>query len=64
MVGVEKENVLIAAGDFSLTLLPQFGGKIASIRVKGKELLQAPLSPIAPRTQTTAFDACDASGWD
>ncbi len=35
-VGVEKENVLIAAGDCSLTLLPQFGGKIASIRVKGK----------------------------
>jgi galactose mutarotase-like enzyme len=63
-VGVEKENVLIAAGDCSLTLLPQFGGKIASIRVKGKELLQGPLAAAAPRTRTMAFDASDASGWD
>jgi galactose mutarotase-like enzyme len=64
MVGVEKENVLIVAGECSLTLLPEFGGKIASIRVKGKELLQQPLTPIAPRTRTMAFDAGDASGWD
>lgn len=63
-VGVEKENVLIAAGDCSLTLLPQFGGKIASIRMKGKELLQGPLAAIAPRTRTMAFDESDASGWD
>lgn len=60
----KKENVVISAGDCSVTILPQFGGKIASIRVKGKELLQAPLAPIAPRTQTMSFDAGDASGWD
>jgi galactose mutarotase-like enzyme len=47
-----------------VTLLPQFGGKISSIRVHDRELLQAPLAPIAPRTRTMPFDAGDASGWD
>lgn len=45
-------------------MLPDFGGKIASIRIRDFELLQAPLRPIAPRTQTTTFDEGDASGWD
>jgi galactose mutarotase-like enzyme len=60
----ETENVLIRAGDCSVSLLPMFGGKIASIRVGDRELLQQPLAPIAPRTRTMAFDAGDASGWD
>jgi galactose mutarotase-like enzyme len=47
-----------------VTILPQLGGKIASIRVNGRELLQAPLVAYAPRTRTMAFDAGDASGWD
>jgi galactose mutarotase-like enzyme len=59
-----KENVLIQAGDCSLSVLPQFGGKIASLRFRGEELLQAPLAPIAARTRTMPFDAADASGWD
>lgn len=59
-----KENVIIEAGECRVTILPQFGGKIASIRVRGKELLQQPLAPIAERTRTMAFDECDASGWD
>jgi galactose mutarotase-like enzyme len=58
------ENVLIQAGDCAVTVLPQFGGKIASIQIGERELLQAPLAPIAPRTQTMAFDEGDASGWD
>jgi galactose mutarotase-like enzyme len=62
--GAAKENVLIQAGDCSLTVLPEFGGKIASIRIKGRELLQAPLSPLAHRTRTMSFDSGDASGWD
>ena len=60
----ESENVLIRAGECDVTVLPQFGGKIASIRVTGRELLQAPLAPIKPRTRTMAFDQSDASGWD
>jgi galactose mutarotase-like enzyme len=60
----KSENVLIQAGKCAVTVLPQFGGKIASIRVEERELLQQPLAPIAPRTRRMAFDAGDASGWD
>jgi len=63
-VASEKENVVIAAGDCDLTILPQFGGKISSIRVRGRELLQQPIGPIEQRTRTMAFDESDASGWD
>ena len=59
-----QENVLIQAGDCSVVILPQLGGKIASVRVKGFELLQAPLAPYAPRTRTMGFEEGDASGWD
>jgi galactose mutarotase-like enzyme len=61
---LEKENVLIQAGDCSLIVAPHLGGKIASIKIKERELLQAPLAPPAPRTQTMRFDESDASGWD
>ena len=64
LTGLEKENVLIQAGDCAITLLPHLGGKISSIRLKNKELLQTPLATPAPRTQTMPFDAGDASGWD
>jgi galactose mutarotase-like enzyme len=47
-----------------VTILPNLGGKIASILVNGRELLQTPLAAYAPRTQTMTFDAGDASGWD
>jgi galactose mutarotase-like enzyme len=63
-VSIEKENVVIRAGSCAITVLPQFGGKIASIRFNQQELLQAPLAPIATRTRTMSFDAGDASGWD
>ena len=64
IAGLKEENVLIQAGACSVTLLPRFGGKIASIVVHGHELLQSPLAPPAPRTRTMSFDAGDASGWD
>jgi galactose mutarotase-like enzyme len=61
---VEKENVTMRAGSCSVTILPRLGGKIASIRIRGRELLQSPLAAYAPRTRTMSFDAGDASGWD
>jgi galactose mutarotase-like enzyme len=63
-IGREEENVLIRAGSCAVTILPRLGGKIASIRVGDRELLQAPLAPCGPRTRTMSFDAGDASGWD
>ena len=64
VLAAEKENVLIRAGSCSVTVLPQLGGKIASIKVGDLELLQGPLAPYAPRTRTMSFDRSDASGWD
>jgi galactose mutarotase-like enzyme len=61
---VPNENVLLEVGDCAVTILPQFGGKIASIRLRGHELLQTPLRPTAPRTRTMSFSEGDASGWD
>lgn len=62
--GPENENVVLNAGDCTVTVLPHLGGKIASIRFGQTELLQVPLLPYAPRTRTMAFDEADASGWD
>ena len=59
----ENENVLFQVGDCAVTILPQFGGKISSILVRGSELLQTPLAPYAPRTRSMSFDQGDASGW-
>ena len=61
---IAEENVLIQAGACSVTLLPHLGGKIASITVDGRELLQPPLAALGPRTRIMTFDAADASGWD
>ncbi len=58
------ENVVIQSGDCSLLLWPALGGKIASLRVRDHELLQAPLHPYAPRNSTMGFAEADASGWD
>ncbi len=48
----EKDSILMNIGDCAVTILPQFGGKISSILVKGHELLQIPLAPYGPRTRT------------
>ena len=60
----KTENVLIRAGDCKVSILPEFGGKIASIQIGDLEILQPQLATIAPRTRTMTFDEGDASGWD
>ncbi|MGA8730424.1 MAG: hypothetical protein WB608_16850 [Terracidiphilus sp.] len=64
LIAAEKENVLIQSGNAFITIVPQMGGKISSIRVMGRELLQAPLAPLGPRTRTMGFEQGDAGGWD
>jgi galactose mutarotase-like enzyme len=59
-----KENVVIQSGQCTVTLMPALGGKIGSLRVRDRELLQAPLQAYGPRTQAMAFSGSDASGWD
>src|ERR1700739_670126 len=46
------------------TILPELGGKIASLRYKGVDLLQAPLRTYALRTWEMGFEESDASGFD
>lgn len=64
IAAAQIENVLISAGESTVTILPRFGGKIASIRMDGRELLQGPLTRIRTRTRTMRFEQGDASGWD
>jgi galactose mutarotase-like enzyme len=64
VTSIEKEKILMQIGDCSVTVLPQFGGKVSSILVKGHELLQTPLAPYGPRTRMMGFNEGDASGWD
>ncbi|HZD48827.1 MAG TPA: hypothetical protein VE178_08775 [Silvibacterium sp.] len=56
--------VVLKTDTLSVEVLPALGGKVASIRKNGIELLQQPLLPYAPRTMTTSFEESDASGFD
>jgi len=57
-------RLLLKADTFAVDVLPALGGKVASVRKNGIELLQQPLLPYAPRTLTTPFEDSDASGFD
>ena len=59
-----EENVVIRAGECTVTLMPAMGGKIGSLRLGDAELLQTPLKPVTRRDRTMAFSDADASGWD
>jgi galactose mutarotase-like enzyme len=59
-----KENVILTQGSLVLEVLPALGGKLASLRYGGNELLQQPLVPYAPRTRDMGFEESDASGFD
>jgi galactose mutarotase-like enzyme len=57
-------RLLLKADTLAVDAIPALGGKIASMRKNGIELLQQPLKPYAPRTLLTAFEDSDASGFD
>lgn len=57
-------QVQIGCEEFSVAILPEAGGKIASIRFAHSELLQQPLTIDFTRSRTMLFDESDASGWD
>jgi len=56
--------LVLQTDTFVVNVLPALGGKIASMRSNGVELLQQPLHSYAPRTATMAFEESDASGFD
>jgi galactose mutarotase-like enzyme len=57
-------RLVMKAGTLEAVILPELGGKIASFRYKGLELLQAPLREYALRTAEMGFEESDASGFD
>jgi galactose mutarotase-like enzyme len=58
------ERVILKADTLTATILPELGGKVASLQRNNIELLQQPLRPYAPRTLTMGFEESDASGFD
>jgi galactose mutarotase-like enzyme len=60
----QTKRVILKADTLDATILPALGGKIASLRKNGIELLQQPLRSYAPRTLTMGFEESDASGFD
>ena len=45
-------------------VIPELGGKVASLRHNGLDLLQSPLKPYTERSSTIGFQDSDASGFD
>ena len=64
MVDSGIARVVLKTDTFSVDVLPALGGKVASMRKNGIELLQQPLLPYAPRTLSSPFEESDASGFD
>jgi len=63
-MATDLENVVIAAGECAVTVLPHRGGKISSIRVGSHMLLHAPLHSYGKLNHTMGFEEGDAGGWD
>ena len=58
------ERVVLKTNTLEATVLPELGGKVASLRFGEIELLQGPLREFARRTPDVRFDESDASGFD
>ncbi len=64
------ERLTLQSDSLRAVILPQLGGKIASLALlpwgkrRGGPLLQGPLKPYLLRTPTLPFDESDGSGWD
>src|SRR5579872_4950307 len=58
------ERIHIGFEGFRVAILPLAGGKISSIQLAGREMLQEPLTGNFSRSRTMPFDSGDASGWD
>jgi hypothetical protein len=64
------ERLTLQSDSLRVVVLPQLGGKIASLTLlpwagrRGGALLQGPLKPYLLRTPTLPFDESDGSGWD
>lgn len=64
MDGHGLNRVRMKTDTLTAEILPELGGKVASLRHHDVELLQPPLNPYAQRSATMGFEESDASGFD
>jgi len=62
---MERSNLQLVCGDLSVELLPEFGGRISSISVKGRrEWIAQPKGPLVTRAVGDKFIRPEVAGWD
>ena len=60
-----KSNIKLSKGDLTVELLPEFGGRISSIKIAGcEEWITQPQSGLVPRSPGDNFIRPEISGWD
>lgn len=62
---MEKSNIELRLANISLSILPEFGGRIASVKLDGcQEWISQPQAPLVPRNVGDNFIRPEISGWD
>jgi hypothetical protein len=62
---MERSNIELRFDDLSLLILPEFGGRIASVKLDGcDEWISQPMAPWVPRNVDDNFIRPEISGWD
>ena len=62
---MERSNIELRLNDLSLVILPEFGGRIASVKLDGcEEWISQPLAPLIARNVGDDFIRPEISGWD
>ena len=62
---MERSNIELKLDNLSLVILPEFGGRIASVKLDGcEEWISQPLAPLIARNVGDDFIRPEISGWD
>ncbi len=62
---MEKSSIELRLGNISLSILPEFGGRIASVKLDGcREWISQPWAPLVARNVGDNFIRPEISGWD
>lgn len=62
---MEKSSIELRYGNISLAILPEFGGRIASVKLDGcEEWISQPSAPLVARNIGDNFIRPEISGWD
>lgn len=62
---MEKSSIELRLGNISLSILPEFGGRITSVKLDGyQEWISQPSAPLVARNVGDNFIRPEISGWD